>query len=141
MDTLITTIDKFWSSDFWKELDGTLLRPSSIDKFDHVFYNRLDHENRSVFDIVAPGFDKKDFKITTKQNRLIVSCDVAKETETNAQKYSRREWVKHSFRKELALNSTHDVDSITAEYKNGILRIEGPTCSQTNEKSKIIEVK
>ncbi|MBL4625285.1 MAG: Hsp20/alpha crystallin family protein [Flavobacteriales bacterium] len=86
-------------------------------------------ENESYFiDIAAPGFDKKDFKISIEDNQLKVSAEIESESEetTTEQKFTKREFRTSSFERSFSLPETTKQDEIKADYKVGVLHIEIP---------------
>src|SRR6476646_9453299 len=54
--------------------------------------NIKETENDYVLEVVAPGFQKDDFKINLDNNTLTISADKKEETENNNEKFIRKEF-------------------------------------------------
>ncbi len=83
-------------------------------------------ENDKNFDIeiAAPGFSKKDFKISIENGVLHLSAEKKEEIEKEEDNYTRREFRFNSFERTLTLPETVNEDgNIDATYKHGILKL------------------
>jgi HSP20 family protein len=104
--------DDFFNNDFFDE-DG--LMPAM---------NVKERENDFEVEFAAPGFDKKDFKVTIEDNMLLVSVEKEKKSEEKEEGYTRREFSYNSFKRSLQLPKTVDGNKdVKASYKNGILKL------------------
>jgi HSP20 family protein len=77
-------------------------------------------------DLVAPGFDKQDFKVNLDKNILTVSADKKSEEKKEDEKMIRREYSFRSFSRSFTLNDTIDASKIVAKYDNGVLALQLP---------------
>lgn len=77
-------------------------------------------------ELVAPGFDKQDFKVQIDKNLLTVSAEKKSEEKKEDEKVIRREYAFHSFSRSFTLNETIDAGRIAAKYDNGILVLQLP---------------
>lgn len=98
-------------------------------------------ENRDIVIIEAElaGIDKKDIKVTYENSKLKISGE-KKYKNDKKQNYSHRAEIKHgNFKRVIHLNEEYiQVDSISADYNNGILTIN---IDKTEEKKpKEIEI-
>jgi HSP20 family protein len=87
--------------------------------------NVKETENEYKLSIAAPGLDKTDFDIRVHQGMLTVSVQ-KEETKNSNDKYNRREYNYSSWTRSFSLPEDAMDGKISAEYKNGELRIEVP---------------
>ena len=73
-----------------------------------------------------PGVDKKDITIDLKDRRLTLSGERNYDNEVKEENYYRRERSYGKFQRSFSLPADVDSDRITAEFKNGVLRVEVP---------------
>jgi len=88
----------------------------------NIIENNVDFK----IDVAAPGLDKKDFKISVENNTLSVSAEKSKETKTEKENFSRREFSYSNFTRSFRLPENCIPDKIEAKYDNGILRLSLP---------------
>ena len=74
-------------------------------------------------EVVAPGFQKEDFKINLDNNTLTISSEKKEETENKDEKYIRKEYKHQSFKRSFTIDETIDAENIAAKYVNGILTL------------------
>ena len=82
-------------------------------------------------DVVAPGFEKADFKVTLDQNLLTISAEKKKEETNDSDSYRnekqiRREYSYSSFKRSFTLDEKIDATNIEASYINGVLTLNLP---------------
>lgn len=80
-------------------------------------------------EVVAPGFEKADFKIQVEQDMLTISADTPAShsgEKNNEGKYSRREYSYSSFKRSFTLDEKIDATNIAASYINGVLTLNLP---------------
>lgn len=86
--------------------------------------NVKEHDNDFEIELASPGFDKKDFEITLKDDILEVAAEKKAEQEDKEDDYTRKEFNYRSFRRSLQLPKTvDDSKDVKATYKNGILKL------------------
>ncbi len=106
-------------------------------------YDIVDKDN--IYNIVAnvPGFSKDDIKIEVEDNILSISAKVEEKQEEKKEdeniKYIFKGRTSNSFKKIFKLDNSIDVENITAEVKNGVLKLEIP--KKAKEEPKRIEIK
>jgi len=87
--------------------------------------NVKEHEDDFEIELASPGFDKKDFEITLKDDILEVAAEKKAEQEEKEDDYTRKEFNYRSFRRSLQLPKTvDDSKDVNATYKNGILKLQ-----------------
>lgn len=77
-----------------------------------------------LIEIAAPGYNKEDFHIKLDKDLLVVS--VEKEPKEENQNPPRREFGMRNFSKSFTLPDSVNVENISADYENGILKITLP---------------
>lgn len=93
---------------------------------DSVPVNVKETEKGFQLDVIAPGFDKTDFKVNIEQNVLTVSAEKANEVKEESEKQIRKEYNFQSFKRSFTLDENIDATNIEATYINGILRLNLP---------------
>ena len=91
----------------------------------------VSNENdKYIISVAAPGLDKEDFNITVSKGKLSVSCE-KKETEFGT----------HSFAKTWTLPEGTTAEAVTAEYNQGILKVNVDKPQPQEPETFTIEVK
>ena len=90
-------------------------------------------------ELVAPGFNKEDFKIDIDKKLMTIS--VQKEIEENKeQKQIRNEYSFQSFKRSFTIDDKIDADNISAQYNNGVLILNLPRKQEVKEPVKQIKI-
>lgn len=76
-------------------------------------------------EVIAPGFEKTDFKVNLDKNLLTISVEKNEEVKQN-EKMVRREFNFRSFKRSFTLDEKIDATNIDASYINGILTLNLP---------------
>jgi len=77
-------------------------------------------------DIVAPGFEKADFKVNLDQHLLTVSAETKTDGIKENEKQIRKEYSYRSFKRSFTLDEKIDATNIEASYINGVLTLNLP---------------
>jgi HSP20 family protein len=149
---------------FKKRRPSTNLIPSSFFDTDDFFGNSL--MNMGLFDdnfwngkttepamnivetdkdfeleLVAPGFSKKDFKVSIDNGYLNISAEKSSEKEEKEKNYTCQEFSYNSFERSLLLPDTIKDEDVKAKYNDGILSFKLMKKEETKKrKPKMIEV-
>ncbi|MCK7553879.1 Hsp20/alpha crystallin family protein [Chitinophaga sedimenti] len=91
-------------------------------------------------DVVAPGFDKADFKLNLDKQVLTISVDKKTEQKEETEKQIRREFSTRSFKRSFTLDENVDAEKINAKYENGVLKVTLPKKEVKQEPAKEIVV-
>ncbi|MEZ4811626.1 MAG: Hsp20/alpha crystallin family protein [Allomuricauda sp.] len=104
--------------------------------------NVKEHDGDFEVELAAPGFEKKDFEITMKDDVLEVSAHKSKEETEKDEDYTRREFNYNAFTRTMQLPKTVDsAKDVKATYKNGILKLSLLKREEAKVKpKKVIEV-
>src|SRR5690625_272441 len=90
--------------------------------------NVKENDYEFILEVAAPGMKKEDFKLELDNNVLSISSEKKeeKETEDKEEKFTLREFSYSSFKRSFTLPETVDHSKISADYKDGVLKIELP---------------
>lgn len=88
--------------------------------------NIKETEKSYQLEVVAPGFEKTDFKINLDQSLLTVSAEKKEEVKDEKQKQIRREYSYQSFKRSFTVDEKIDATNIEASYINGVLTLNLP---------------
>lgn len=88
-------------------------------------------ENNYSIEVIAPGFDKADFKVNIDQDVLTVSAEKKEELKeqgenTPQQKQIRKEYSYRSFKRSFTIDDKINTNTIEAKYNNGVLTLNLP---------------
>jgi HSP20 family protein len=98
-------------------------------------------------EVIAPGFEKNDFKIHLDDNILTISAekktDVKEDGTGTAQqeKQIRKEYSYRNFKRSFTIDEKIDATTIEASYVNGVLTLNLPKKREVREAAKEIIVK
>jgi HSP20 family protein len=91
-------------------------------------------------DIVAPGFEKNDFKVNVEANILTVSAEKKSEEKKENEKQVRNEYSYRSFKRSFTIDEKIDASNIDAKYVNGVLALNLPKKAEVKEAAKEITI-
>ena len=125
-------------------------RPESIiDKFLSDFTtptslgNHMDvyrQDNQFVVEIDMPGFNKENIKVDFKEDILSISANHEDEVKDENKEMIYQSRVKQSIERKIRFAEV-DVEQISAEYTDGILKVVLPCVKQPEPETKQIELK
>ena len=96
-------------------------------------------DNELVVQVELPGVKKEDVKVSIENNVLTISGERKFEEETKRENYRRAERSYGQFMRSFILPNTVDTDKVSAEFKDGVLRVGLP--KREESKPKAVEVK
>jgi HSP20 family protein len=102
--------------------------------------NITEKEGNYNVEVVAPGFDKNDFKINTDHNVLTVSAEKQEQAKNENEKQIRTEYKFRSFKRSFTLDEKIDTSGIEAKYINGVLTLNLPKKAEVKASVKEITV-
>lgn len=114
---LPSLIDEMFNNDY---AGGTAVRTSQ------PAVNISESEDHFSLEMVIPGFSKEDVSIEVDKDVLTIFSEVATENEEKTEQFTRKEFVKKSFKRSFNLPETVNQENIKGSYDNGILNIELP---------------
>jgi len=89
----------------------------------HPPVNINESKEAYTLDLLVPGWNKEDFKISLDNKVLTISAERQAETKDENQKQIRREFSYRSFKRSFTLNEQVDSTKIQAKYESGILKV------------------
>lgn len=120
---------KFFLDDFFDDMEPTFR--GNLMKCDIY-----EEDGKYIFEMDIPGYNKEDIVIDCDNGYLTVTASKEKNDEVQEKNYIRRE---RTFGKNVRQFYLGDVDeaNITAEFKNGILKVVAPKKQEIDTKKKI----
>jgi HSP20 family protein len=122
VDDLFTELPALFKTEFNKN-----------DRSGFVPVNVKETEKSYQLEVVAPGFEKADFKINLDQNTLTIAGEKKEEVKkedcfgsASQEKQIRREYNYSSFKRSFTLDEKTDATNIEASYINGVLTLNLP---------------
>jgi len=82
-------------------------------------------KNYSI-EIVAPGFEKTDFKVSLERQLLTITAEKKNDVKEENEKQIRNEYSYRSFKRSFTLDEKTDGTKIDAKYVNGVLTLNLP---------------
>jgi HSP20 family protein len=126
--------------DFFPQLPSLFLNEPTANFGQVVPVNIKQNENGYVLDVIAPGFDKENFKIHLEKNLLTVSAERQAEEENKNEKDIRKEYKYQSFKRSFTIDEKIDTEKIEAKYENGILRLNLENKEEVKKPAKEITI-
>jgi len=98
--------------------------------------NILESDDEYRIELSVPGFQKKEIKISVDKSVLTIQSE-RDYTKDEKLSYNRREFGGFNFRRSFTIPETVNVDTIAAEYKNGVLALNLPKKEEVKIKKEI----
>jgi HSP20 family protein len=103
--------------------------------------NVKETSDKYTIDVSAPGMKKADFILKMEDQTLSVSSEKQSEKNVEGEKFTRREFQYHAFKRNFSIPESVNVTEISATYENGILSINLPKKTQDQKQaSRKIEI-
>lgn len=86
------------------------------------------HETTDAYhvELVAPGLNKEDFKISIEKGLLSIGYEKQKTEESRNYKTHKKEFVLNSFKRSFNVEDLVNADAVQAKYEGGILKVYLP---------------
>jgi HSP20 family protein len=98
-----------------------------------------ENDNNFVIKAELPGLEKKDVSIDVQDRVLTLKGERKLENEVKEDNYYRREMSYGRFQRAFTLPANVDSDKITADFKDGLLKIEVPKPEEAKPKNVSIQ--
>jgi HSP20 family protein len=103
--------------------------------------NVLENENGFVIELALAGFEKEEISMKLDKNILTLSAGREKNESEKENSYSTQEFGKTGkYHRSFIIPETINLDGITAEYRNGLLRVTLPKKEVVTLPSKEISI-
>ena len=113
--------------DLLSELPGLFKNEfNNVERKGFIPVNVKETDKSYLLEVVAPGFEKTDFKVNLDQNLLTISAEKKDEVKQENQKQIRREYSYRSFKRSFTIDEKIDATNIEASYINGVLTLNLP---------------
>ncbi|MBT8393325.1 MAG: Hsp20/alpha crystallin family protein [Bacteroidia bacterium] len=96
--------------------------------------NVIEQDDNFVVEMAIPGLKKSDFDISLDNQILSISAETKSENEDEGKNFTRREFGYSSFKRTFKLPKTVETEKISANYKEGILKVELPKRDEAKKK-------
>ncbi len=106
----------------------------------YVPVNIVETDKAYNLEVVAPGFEKPDFKVNLDDNVLTISAEKKEASKDENTKPIRREYNYRSFKRSFTIDEKIDAAGIRAEYVNGVLTLNLPKKEIVKESAKEINI-
>ncbi len=133
-----------------KELAESLFNPDLVkDLFSGDLINELgmsiradikESENEYIVEAELPGVNKEEIVVEFKEDVLTISAQKQKDIDEEKENYVRRERKRGKVSRSFYVQNIHS-EGITADYKDGVLKIVLPKMKETPSDSHRIEIK
>jgi len=129
-------------NDFFYDWEKSIAQTRGSDDVRYVVpaVNVSENEQGYRIEVAVPGIQKDDFQVEIEDKNLIVKSSKKEETQKKTENYTVREFNYASFYRSFHLPETVDVDSISAQYENGVLHITLPKLQPKIAKVKTIAI-
>lgn len=136
------------NGDFNNLIDDFFTPFSSIYRNDVATSNRkpfipvniTESESGYSLEVVAPGLEKEDFKISLEKNLLTIAAGKKEAEEQPSTRVIRSEYKFQSFSRSFTLDEKIDGEGISAKYVNGVLTLNLPRKAEVKEATKQISI-
>jgi len=102
--------------------------------------NIKENDKSYSIEVIAPGYEKQDFKVNIDQDILTISAEKKNEVKEEGQKEIRREYNYRSFKRSFTLDEKTDAAGIEAKYVNGVLTLNLPKKEEVKSPAKEIAI-
>ncbi|HJS54279.1 MAG TPA: Hsp20/alpha crystallin family protein [Chitinophagaceae bacterium] len=112
-----------------------------LTKQGYVPVNIKEVEKGYSVEVIAPGFEKTDFKVNLDSNILTISAERKDEEKSQIEKQIRKEYSYRNFKRSFTIDDKIDATAIEASYVNGVLKLNLPKKAEVREAAKDIQIK
>jgi HSP20 family protein len=102
--------------------------------------NVKESKDAYYLEVIAPGFDKNNFKVNIEGDLLTVSAEIKNEVKDETDKKIRSEYSYRSFKRSFTLDEKINAADIDAKYVNGVLTLNLPKKVEVKEAAKEITI-
>lgn len=102
--------------------------------------NILESADAFQLQMLVPGRNKSDFKISLEKSILVIAYDSKEPLQQPELKTLREEFVLGSFKRSFHVDESIDTENIQAKYENGILFLSLPKKQQKAENNRNISI-
>ena len=128
--------------DFFTDMPGLFKNDFNQSAWNGIAPVNISETEKSYnLEVVAPGFEKGDFKVNVEQDILTISAEKKEEKKDENEKQVRNEYSYRSFKRSFTLDEKIDGANIDAKYVNGVLTLNLPKKETVKPSVKEISIK
>jgi HSP20 family protein len=102
--------------------------------------NIVERESEFELRMLAPGYTKKDLRLSIENDLLTISAEKQVEELKEDERYTRREFAHSSFSRAFRLPETVNAEGISADLTDGLLTVHIPKAQISKPKSREIDI-
>jgi HSP20 family protein len=102
--------------------------------------NIAELDDKYVAELSIPGFNKDNVKLEIENDILKITGNYTNDNEIKKENYHSKQFSQRNFKEYLQLSDNVDKDNISAEFKNGILKINILKKEKVEKISKVIDI-
>jgi HSP20 family protein len=103
--------------------------------------NVTEMERAYKLEVIAPGYEKSDFKVTLDKDVLTISAENKETNKEQKEKLIRKEYLVKSFKRSFTIDQRIDAKEIDAQYVNGVLTVQLPKKQEEKKITAEISIK
>ena len=127
--------------DLWKGIPSTINNEfNSLFHKESVPVNIKETKDAYVLEVIAPGWDKNEIKVSLDDKILSISAEKKNEVNDENSSSVRREYTSRSFKRSFTVDEKIDASNIQAKYENGVLTLNLPKMPEVKASSKEISI-
>jgi HSP20 family protein len=127
--TLTSWVDDILNNNFGSEFVSNFNTGISLPAV-----NVIENDDNYIVEMAIPGLKKSDFDISLDNQILSISAETKTEDESDDKNFTRREFGYSSFKRTFKLPKSVETNKISANYKDGILKVELPKRDEAKKK-------
>jgi HSP20 family protein len=127
--------------DFFADMPALFKNVNNYETKGLVPVNVKETENSYQLEVIAPGFEKDDFKVNIDHDQLTIVAERKKEEKEETEKQIRTEYSYQSFKRSFTMDEKIDATNIEASYINGVLTLNLPKKVDVKTPAIKIEIK
>lgn len=131
-------VDDLFNGSLGRWIDEDLSKANLLGVFPPV--NIKEVKDAYQLDLVAPGLEKGDFKISLEGNTLFIAAEKKEEKKEENEKQIRKEYSFRAFKRSFTVDEAIDTAKIDAKYEHGILKLVLPKREEKIQQNKEIVV-
>ena len=142
-DSFLTPFDKMFDEIVTQSFPQ-INQQVGVNPFQGTAYPKVNvYEYDDKVGIIAeiPGLDKKQLKVEVEDGILTISGDKHNIHEEDGAKIIRRELKASSFKRQFELSELLDGDSISANFKDGVLSVSVPKIEPSEPKKHTVKIR
>ena len=103
------------------------------DVFNYPMINEKENDSSISLELAIPGVEKEDINVYVEDGYIQVMIEDSQKINSTADDYRSKEFSYYSLNQKFSIPENAEEESISANYRNGVLYIEVPVKHQSNE--------